>query len=602
MLKTLILDNDVSISLQYLQRNVQSRRSRENALISAGKYSKIIYGYPAETYDDLQELEHRKSLQKQREVIEAYDKDVLGSYQKAKEKAEAGSITSDSDRFIERVRTVAIAEFQDELDEEVTALKKKYDFDQDRVVKQDLDVLDVPLSMAEGMARDVGVILGKTDDVYASLISGVVGTGSLLDRGLSAISDTVDKGRLIGRSLYDDVGNIVTESPWIKKGLEFLDEKEEQISAIKDEHPFMYGIQMVHTRWLREIAADLGDILNEWYHDPRTLCCFIKNIAALAKISGGDAESYFKGDVKWTDLTGTREFFDKIIAILKVIRAFLTRDIGFGDMLTIDLGLAMSKASMAALMAALMAIHQGLRDTLYAKMLDWLDDRMADEWQQCFPFEQLLRLIAEFITGPEGLLRFIQQYVDSFLGSLSKNMHFGYDRNMKNRMKDVAAIDKLISLLEALRDALLNLEMCIEADFSQTDEISDDKNRSELRVDIEDSYTDLIQDLRTGTSGRERSGPAGVVFPTDNEVKNFITNRLGESEDFADQVIKTAKRMSDSSGRSTGAADSAGSDTSVTGRGGIREIERAIGDCARTLNPDKLLKLSNVMANWEIKL
>lgn len=584
-----------------------------------GKHQKQLYGNDVDTLGEAAEVEHQRSLDRQRDTVRAYDQDVLGSYETSQQNARrSGGLFRDGnegqdsrEEYIARVRAVAYDTFERERKDELDALSRRYNIDKGQI-KSDVGFLDTPLNVVGAVGRDIGNLTGQVNNGHAALVSGVFGQDSALSNGLDVISAGASGVARITGAVKDDIAQIVTESPWIKKGVKKLSAAGQKIRDLAQVNKFMSGLTGVYGGWLRQLVGDFADILDEWYHDPRTLCCFIKNMAAWAEASGQGEfdrirDEYFSGEVEWSTFTGVREAFDKIIVVLGIIRDFLKQDVGFEFLLSIDLGLMMGKAAVGGLTAALMMLQQMLEDAIYSKLLEIVKENVDDNWRQCFPFEKMLRIIADFLSGPDGLFKYIEQYIDSFLAGFAANTNFGFNQAKKQKLLDVTAIDKLIKMLEAIRDALLNLELCIEADFSQTEGQDDDPNRSESGVGLGDrQYNGLAkrakkegaQDVET-TPGK--GGVGRVVFPTDNEVKAFVMNRLGESEAFASQVIAESKKSSTISGRAAGASDSAGQDT--TGTGGIgKQIETAIGDCARTLDSGRITELANLMASWDIKL
>ena len=272
-----------------------------------------------------------------------------------------------------------------------------------------------------------------------------------------------------------------------------------------------------------------------------------------------------------------------------------------------------------------MALQQMLEDQLFYNLMSYVERNISDEWRQCFPFERLLRIIADFLTGPDGLFKYIEQFVNAHLANLQAGAHFGFNSAKKFKMIDVTALDRLIAILEAIRDAILNFELCIEADFSedvgpdlQTEDTRGGRpifspfglNRTftgnQYQFEAEGlgpgQDTDQGDQLARQQIGRGTDG-TGVVFPTDTEIKAFITNRLGESPEFADQVLATSKRSSDISGRAAGSSTGQGGGTDDNSTGGFaNQIERAIGDCSRTLDPNRILELSKLMSEWDIKI
>lgn len=295
----------------------------------------------------------------------------------------------------------------------------------------------------------------------------------------------------------------------------------------------------------------------------------------------------FSGGIKISEVTGTVDFFDKTITILRLIRDFMKQELNFDFILNLDIGLSMGKASTGALMAVFTALQQMLRDKIYNGMLTWVNETIKDENViQCLPFERLIRLLADWMTGPKGIFSKIEQIVDSYMVGFVMDMKKGFNESVKIKMLDVTAIDKLITLLTMLRDATKSFEMCIEADFSETQKLSDDDpSIINGRITTGRNYIDLSKKIKDNNIRRD--------IPTDREVRNFIINRMGESEAFADQVLYSANKVSNS-GLSTGSPDDAGTDNS------INRLSSTIGDCARTLSSDRLEKLAKLMSDWEI--
>jgi hypothetical protein len=202
-------------------------------------------------------------------------------------------------------------------------------------------------------------------------------------------------------------------------------------------------------------------------------------------------------------------------------------------------------------------------------------------------------MLADWMSGPDGLFRYIEAFVDSYMIGFQTNTQYGFDQSSKVKMMDAAALDKLIRLLEKLRDAMMNLELCIEADFNKTPQTSDDGGitTSEKSVGIgPTNYGDLVDQV-SGKTGRL------TRYPTDTEIRAFLTNpnRLGESTAFADQVITSANAGFDLNvGRGAGSPDNAGMGDAAS------DLRMAIGDCARTLNSTRIEELAKLVADWEI--
>lgn len=568
--------------------------------------------------------EHEQSLARKRETIEAYNRDALGSYDTAQRYAYNNALPL-SERvdyqFIQKVRSIAERKFSQEQEQHKNEMIAAYN------LKTSPEgpigsFVDLPVRITDGLGRDIGKGFGKATGVITTAASGLFGQDSLLNKGVDAATERLNQAEAFGK----DIARIVTQSPWIEKRLANLRDKSNKPVKLKDINSFMDGMNNVFSTNFRRILGDLADILDEWWHDPRTLCCLIKTLAALAvstakkiqietgvtnielfgrSVNVGNIQNesfgsiykrvskkYFSGDMKITELTGTREFFDKMIAILKIIRDFLNNELNFSFGLNLDLGLMMSKASVGSLMALLAALQQMLEDKIYAKMMEFIKKYVREEIRQCLPFEKLLRLLADWMTGPDGLFKYIEQFVDAYMIGFAQNMQYGFDQSMKKKMLDLAALDKLISLLEKLRDSMLNLELCMEADFNQTPSVGDDNFglSTEQRVG---NNPNLSPDLINAIKGDKSTGIYRSVIPSNNEMYNFFTNRLGFTDEIANQILDTSATSSNL----TGGLDSGGDNA---GGSDISNLTSAIGDCARTLNPQRIEDLAKLIAEWEI--
>lgn len=579
--------------------------------------------------NDHQLSEREQALAKKRALIKAYNRDALGSYDSAQKRAYDNALPDDfagaaspsasatysingsqktistnmgkrvDYQWVQKIRGIAEAEFNNQNRKEKDELIQKYNLK--KMPNGPIgSFTDMPVRITDALGRDIGIMAGNSRNQFASqTVNPLLGSSGVLMKPL----DTADR---FVTATMDDVTRIVTESPWIEKKIKSLKEKAKESIPLKKVNSFMDGMNGVYASSMRRILGDFGEILNEWWHDPRTLCCFIKTMTALAlaagKKMGGKSKfgseynkfikKVMSGEQQISELTGTREFFDKMIAILKIIRDFLSQDLNFDFALNLDLGLAMSKASIGSLMALLSALQQMLEDKIYSKMMEFVENNVREEIRQCLPFERLLRLLADWMSGPDGLFKYIEAFIDAYMIGFQTNVQYGFDQSAKMKMMDTAALDKLIKLLEKLRDAMMNLELCIEADFNKTPSNSDNGDLSNNEKSIGLGPTNF-NELVSSVSGK---GPSsGVQYPTDTEVTAFLINRLGESQEFANQVIASAHAGFDLNvGRAAGSPDNAG------GGDATADLRMAIGDCARTLNSTRIEELAKLVADWEI--
>ena len=587
----------------------------------------------ADNIADATRQEQEQSIQNQQKLIDAYNSNPLQSYQAAQQNAYdsalpdgvgtivpgpgglgalfgapvvAGSSTSllnigkrKDMQFIQKVRSVANIAYQDRQTQEQGRLQQAYNL----IAPPTGPIgsfVDMPIRITDALGRSIGTMMGNAQTSTQQVATNILGTSGALFAGINKADQYVTAG-------LADISKIVTESPYIEKAIKGIKNLAPTPVDISKVSTFMGGVNSIYASSFRKVMMDLADILNSWYHDPRTLCCLIKSLAALAQasadaIKGKAAPSindemklvvskYFNGNgtANLVQLSGTQDFFDKMIAILKIIRTFLTQDLNFNLALNLDLGLSMSKASIGALMALLTSLQQMLQDKIYTKLMDWVNKEVGSGLRQCLPFEKLIRLIASWMTVPDGLFKYIEQLVDAYMVGFQTNMQYGFNKSDKLKHMDVAALDKLIDLLTQLRDAMLKMELCIEADFNQPSTPGTGQPQSDNSAGIAPgNYNDLVNQITNKATGNP------VTYPTDREITAFLVNRLGESPEFAQQVLASANAGSNLSGTATGSPDNAGG-SSVSSN-----LSTALGDCAQTLTPSRINSLADLIAGWEI--
>jgi len=620
----LLRDQENEVSYEVISELYEYSLTTGNGL-SESDIAIIKENYNRDVFkDDRRRLlneEHQQSLYDNREILEEYNEDVIGSSSRARQNAYSGSFSAYQDNdehraaFIQNTRSRANTTYENQLREERSKVNSKYD-------KNANHILDVPISYADDSINAVGAFIRDDDNTAHNMLAGA--TNSRFGVGKDGY---LNKGLTSAENFKKEIAN----SELIRNGMNGIDafrNAPDKLSKASEglfkDSPHYGKVHRKVNKHLRMFTSDLMEILVEWWHDPRTLCCFIKNITAAAHSYFGKdtvwvdekdelgnpvidpetgkvvqkevdtVKAILNGDYEYEGITKTREFFDKMIVILNLIKKFLQSSISFDLMLSLDLGLAISKASLSALVAILMSLQQMLQDQVYYKMLAWVEDNWHENWRQCFPIERLLRLIADWVTGPNGLFKDVERWVNGFLSEFSTGPK-NFTSADKKKMIDITAIDKLINLLIWLRDAVLNYELCIEADFNGDEDLNDASDGSD--TSDQSRGGSLTEPINAGLGTQGLNKPAGfgfnggVVFPTDNEIHAFITNRMGESTEFADQVLATAKRVENSS--------------PVTGSNNIgneSDLEHAIGDCARTINSNKIMDLAKLMSSWDLKV
>jgi hypothetical protein len=269
------------------------------------------------------------------------------------------------------------------------------------------------------------------------------------------------------------------------------------------------------------------------------------------------------------------------------------------------------------------------------------------------------------MASDHGLFNIVRRYLDEYC----KKLKFEFITNVRakyiNKGKDLQYLKFLRDLIQKILDALNNLEMCIEADYSvlpmsnPLTESNDDfcpfgisrlttdnwvtcPYRTLANNNIPCQVSSQIPNTNGGTSycnhpdavsnyfaSRNNQGgnvgklkgnsqnpfkkigdrrEVAVVFPTDNEVRNFLTNRLGYNKDQADQIVAQSQIPESKIDTNLSQFSNMQNNSSKTSDGRTvgqnqdlyskkEQLVSALGDFAKTLNPQTIADLANKLSD-----
>lgn len=437
------------------------------------------------------------------------------------------------------------------------------------------------------------------------------------------------------------------------------------------------------------LLNEMAEILVEWYKDPKTLCCLIKNLAALGStVRAGEFENLEEFKESWDQqrqdfyagvqvndqgYLQSKEILKKIIIYIDMIIEILSIEIKPKANLFLDFGKVISDMIIGLLIGILKAIQT--KGEL--ELQEWIEKQFTDLEQldlQCTPFQKLMNALIRFLSSDHGLFALLARYIRDYFRKIRYQSQKTKE-NYINKSRDLQFLRFLRDLIQKILDALENLELCIEDDFTMVETTPNPLSNFTEREDecpyginanttdnfvncpyrtmtnndipcrvndrlpsnlgqfstnqtsyclhpdainnyfspqnfndtgnignIKGDYPGIGKKLRgTGEPGRRLGEPAvgdreqiAVTFPTDNEVRNFMVNRLGYSPDQADQMVAQSKVASNEGKIDNINFSNLGSPTgSAENLDKRQELMNALGDCAKTLSPQKIADLAN---------
>lgn len=418
-------------------------------------------------------------------------------------------------------------------------------------------------------------------------VSDKIGLKSLAEGKLPGSRTFSGRGKNTGRAFIFEK---IKESPWIGRIASAPAAAAAATSASLLPESWDKIVRGRGNVWAQQFLDSVAFILTDWWEDPKTLCCLIKNLGAIS-------DSIGKG-LKVARVNSQYNFFNELIALIDLIIAFL--EIRYGKGLTFDLDIAnlLSTAMIGAMIALLQSRLNDLRNKNIRDIKKILEKNINGALLKCLPLTNLIDFIIKFLYSDQGLFALFKRYIRDYLNSLQLIFNQKLNKAMAANMKDIDQLKRLRIFLVNLRDAMINFEMCIE-DTTQQGIESDSIRRQgigDARSTLSQSKQLTEGDESTGDSGTSR-GRQGVSFPTDNEVFNFLTKRMGYSQERANQVVTFGKSTSQVGGNTGGDGDRPVSNPLTQigefAQGTIYEdLSATLGDCARTLDSETIEELA----------
>lgn len=577
------------------------------------------------------------------------------------------------------------------VDEPAEAIKKR---EEDNAVNKIVSsALDIPI----GISAKAGEIAGTSANFISSKIAEtgkslkeIPGVNKIND-GLKAIDANNVLNSLANNQLpgADAVENFVDNrinsiqkikaAPWIGKTLALP--ATAIASSMKAIMPDSWDkiVDGITVQLTRDLLTEIGQVLIDWYKDPKTLCCLIKNLAAIgAMLHSGDftedswdqeRQKFFAG-VRTEDYLGSdyfrarntlinlRDYLDIIIEVLS-IQFDKTLFAGF------DIGKEISDMIIGLMIGVLDALTAAGKKAWYDKVSEWFKD-LLQENNQCLPFQKLIDVLFRFFSSDHGLFNILNRYIKDYARYLKWRFINNFKKKYINRTRDLQFLRFLRDLINKIIDSLENFEICVENDYSVIDnpnplsdfqisrdlcpfgqssratngwvdcpyrtlsnndiicrvnsQIPNQGNTSYcLHPDAINEYFGVQAYKRAENIGNIEGDYPGanrnigdkeiaVIFPTNNEVRNFMVNKLGFSKDQADQMvaesISSNKESTIDLGLNIGIKDNSfessnGLKTNISEDliNKRKQLMSSLGDCAKTLSPQNIADLANKLSD-----
>lgn len=544
-------------------------------------------------------------------------------------------------------------------------------------------VFDIPVSVSAKTGELLGTAAQTVSNAINTVIDNIPFKDTITD-GLKAVDanqtlDALSKGQLPGSStvnnfLSDGISRInqMKSAPWIGKILALpATVTAYSLKAImpKSWDKIVDGITIKLTR---DLLTEILNVLMDWYKDPKTLCCLIKNLAALGSMikendiamdnwneerqkifDGADAREYLGRDYYATKniLIKIRNYLDLIIAVLTID---LSKQMNF----MFDIGKELSDMLISMAITIIEGIISIARESYLKKINDWFSGLKQIDIQ-CLPFQKLIDVLIKFFSDDHGLFNLIERFCEEYARYLTFRFITNFKMKYISKAKDLSFLTFLRDLINKILQALENLELCIEADYTPVEADSpfgpannpnvcpygvdarvtnnwidcpfrtltnnDITCRVTTRIPGGISYCNHPNAIRDYFGGGIGNRPGnignitgdypgvdlnkklgdknqvGIVFPTDNEVRNFLINHLGYAKDQADQMV--AQSQVSVNEPNVDVSPMNYSNLGINDNNNVDNLDKrkalmtSLGDCAKSLNPKTIAELANKLSD-----
>lgn len=340
----------------------------------------------------------------------------------------------------------------------------------------------------------------------------------------------------------------------------------------------------------KALASDMINILGSFYASEEVVCCLIKNLIQMAQ-SGSiidnkkkQVQEFLEGkDLEVSDL-GFVSTLDSLIFIVDTIINIMQINISDFVLPSLDFAKLISDTIVGMIIVAMQEIVFTLRDTTISWLVEALTRRVGDNaWVKCLPFMDFVNIIKRYMHD-HGLLDRLFKLINGKIGATHAQFNSPFKNDFPKNVKEIEFLKWLRDVLIKLKNASLNLELCVDLKFDQG-HIDQDVNETQKNLDdfltsnkykekttgnpdnnlklaLGDNNTILINDNNQIVDGNK----VGEFSPPSNsEINNVLQKYLGLSKARADQL------------------------TGLTGRNNIQgslsdDPHVSGGDCGYTLN------------------
>lgn len=312
----------------------------------------------------------------------------------------------------------------------------------------------------------------------------------------------------------------------------------------------------------KQLAKDLLGTLSSFYDNEEALCCLIKNLITIKEIDD-IREKYLKEDENTLIVQIQLPFIEHTIVLLDVIITFLELDIKDLVIPFLDFAKLLAEAIVGALIMILQQIVFTLRDTTIAWVCQELSKIQQNEdasFLKCLPFVELIEIIKRYMSD-YGLLAKLMNMISGFIGGKHKQLSLYLKADLPKNLKLIEFLKAVRRILELIKGAILEWDLCVDQSFSTPDKTSEDKDGDDKKpFDPFGSNYKGTGDMNTGTpatkdsvladnnsilsnaNGIKYKGNGLFVLPSDADVKQFLHKYVGLSENVAEYFVSTDDR------------------------------------------------------------
>lgn len=326
----------------------------------------------------------------------------------------------------------------------------------------------------------------------------------------------------------------------------------------------------VDNKILNSMARDTIEILGSFYGSREVLCCLIKNmfvaLGAMERVGFWAKFNEYKEQLKNEDLAdedgniaarGNASFIksiDYMIAVIDIAIILLQFELKDLILPILDFSQTIMNQVMGALFIALQQIIFILKDTAVGWVLEKLGNIEGDE-AKCIPWVQFVKVLENLVINHEkymhdhGLLSRLFKLFSGIVGSKFKQFRNFEEKDMLNRIVIIELLKEIRTILQHLKRATLNWEMCINPGLDLSTDDDDERNESKIDWDTfkkGPTYKNLNTTIHGSDLNRRGRADDNTILqddenvkyvrrriPNDGEISSFLINNLGLPSDYA---------------------------------------------------------------------